>query len=471
MCPETDKWMEAMEREMASLKANDVYDLVELPKDRNVVGSKWVYKRKVKADGSVEKFKSRLVAQGFSQKAGQDYDETFSPVIWFESIRSIIAMAVLNEMMLHQMDVISAFLNGDLEEEVYMTQPEGFKVKGKERLVCRLKHSLYGLKQTPRCWNMTLDHLLKNMGFEQTKSDPCLYISSEGELCIIAVYVDDILLATKSKKRMKDVKSKLSAQFEVKDLGDLQYLLGVSIIQNRSEKSVWNGQPGYTLNILEKFGLKDAKPVATPVCVGSKLVKTTESDKLVDENLYQSAVGSVQYLSTMTRPDITLAVSNVAKYCSKPTKEHWTAVKRIVRYCKGTHNFGLLYKKSNSNSCEGFSDSDWASDVNDRKSSSGYIFQVGGTAISQRSRKQSCVALSTTEAEYITLSQVVQEAIWLRQLYTDLLGEPPEPIIVYEDNQADICLSKNPQSHGRSKHIEIKYHFIREQINKKTIEL
>ena len=289
-----------------------------------------VYKRKVKPDGSVERFKSRLVAQGFSQKAGQDYDETFTPVIQFESIRSIIAMAVQNEMMLHQMDVTSAFLNGDLEEEVYMTQPEGFKVKGEEHLVCRLKHSLYGLKQAPRCWNMTLDHLLKNMGFEQTKSDPCLYVSSEGELCIIAVYIDDIVLGTKSKKRMTDVKSKLFAQFEVKDLGDLQYLLGVSIIQNCSEKSVWIGQPAYTLNILEKFSLKDAKPVATPVCVGSKLVKTTESDELVDENLYQSAVGGLQYLSTMTRPDINFAVSNVAKYCSKPTKEHWTAVKRIV---------------------------------------------------------------------------------------------------------------------------------------------
>ena len=247
---------------------------------------------------------------------------------------------------------------------------------------------------------------------------------------------------------MKDVKSKLSGQFEVKDLGDLQYLLGVSIIQNRSEKSVWIGQPAYTLNIFEKFGLKDAKPVATPVYVGSKLVKTTESDELVDENLYQSAVGSLQYLSTMIRPDITFAVSNVAKYCSKPRKKHWTAVKRIVRYLKGTNNFGLLYKKSNSNSCEGFSDSDWASDVNDCKSTSGYIFQVGGTAISWRSWKQSCAALSTAEAEYIALSQAAQEAIWLRQLYTDLQGEPPEPITVYEDNQTAICLYKDPQSHG-----------------------
>ena len=412
--PEKDQWIEAMEKEMTSLKTNDVYDLVELPKGRKPVGSKWVYKRKLRADGSVERFKSRLVAQGFSQKVGQDYDETFSPVVRFESIRSIIAIAIQNDMLLHQMDVTSAFLNGDLQEEVYMSQPEGFQVKGKEHMVYKLKRSLYGLKQAPRCWNMTLDHLLKKMDFVQTKSDPCLYISSEGELCIIAVYVDDILIATKDKRKLDDVKSKLSAEFAVKDLGDLQYLLGVSITQNSTEKSVWIGQPVYTLNVLEKFGLKDAKPVATPVCVSSKLTKATDDDELVDESLYQSAVGSLQYLSTMTRPDITFAVSNVAKYCSKPTKEHWIAVKRIMRYLKGTHNLGLTYKKSDSNSCVGFSDSDWAGDLDDRKSTSGYIFQVGGTAISWKSRKQSCVALSTAEAEYIALSLAAQEAIWLR---------------------------------------------------------
>ena len=468
--PDKEKWLVAMDKEMPSLKANDVYELVELPKNRQTVGSKWVYKRKFKSDGSVERFKSRLVAKGFSQKAGQDYDETFSPVVRFESIRSIVGFAVQNDMMLHQMDVTSAFLNGDLQEEVYMDQPEGFEVKGQEHLVYKLKRSLYGLKQAPRCWNMTLDHLLKSMGFVQTKSDPCLYISSEGELCIIAVYVDDILLATKSEKK---VKNRLSAEFEVKDLGDLQYLLGVSVIQNHKEKSVWIGQPTYTLNVLEKFGLKDAKPVTTPVCVGSKLTKAKEDDELVDESLYQSAVGSLQYLSTMTRPDITFAVSNVAKYSSKPTKEHWIAVKRILRYLKGSHNFGLLYRKSDcdTSKCIGFSDSDWAGDLDDRRSTSGYIFQVGGTAVSWKSRKQSCVALSTAEAEYIALSQAAQEAIWLKQLNTDLKVESSEPTTIYEDNQAAICLSKNPQGHGKSKHIDIKYHYIRDQVHNRTIEL
>ena len=416
----------------------------------------------------MERYKARLVAQGFSQRAGQDYDETFCLVVRFESI---IATAAQNGMMLHQMDITAAFLNGDLDEDVYMMQPEGFRVKRKEHLVCKLKRSLYGLKQVPKCWNMTLDHQLKKMGFVQNCSDPCLYISAEGELFLIAVYVDDILLATKGNKRMEEVKRALSAQFDVKDLGDLHYLLGVTIIQNREEKSIWIGQPTYTASILEKFGMKYAKSIATPVNIGSKLVKATEKDELVDAGLYQSAVGRLQYLSTITRPDITFAVSNVAKFCSKPTKEHWTAVKRIMRYLKGTQNHGLLYKKASSGTCISFSDSDWAGNLDDRRSTSGYIFQVGGTAISWKSRKQSCVALSTAEAEYIALSQAAQEAIWLRQLATDLQGESPEPTVVYEDNQAAISLSKNPQSHGRSKHIEIKYHFIREQVSKKNIEV
>ena len=187
------EWKEAMEQEIASLESNDVYELVDLPKGKKPVGCKWVFKRKINADGSLERYKARLVAQGFSQTKGQDYDETFSPVIRYESVRSIIALAAQKGLILQQMDVLAAFLNGDLEEEVYMKQPEGFSTKKDEHKVWKLKKSLYGLKQAPRCWNMTLDNHLKSMGFEQTSSDPCLYVSSEGELFIIAVYVDDII--------------------------------------------------------------------------------------------------------------------------------------------------------------------------------------------------------------------------------------------------------------------------------------
>ena len=215
-----------MDIEMESLKAIDVYDLVELPKDKKVIGSKWIFKRKINADGSVERYKARLVAQGFSQTHGRDYDETFCPVVRFESIRSVIAVAVQNDLILHQMDVTSAFLNGTLEEEVFMQQPEGYKSEGETQLVCKLKRSLYGLKQAPRCWNTALDTRLKDMGFNQSSSDPCLYISTGKELVIVAVYVDDILLASKSQEKMKEIKGMLSTSFDIKDNGRVALFFG-----------------------------------------------------------------------------------------------------------------------------------------------------------------------------------------------------------------------------------------------------
>ena len=466
-----EKWLDAMEKEMESLHGNDVWDLVELPKDRKAVGSKWVFKLKVGADGSVERHKARLVAQGFSQKFGADYDETFCPVVRLESLRTVIALAVQNGLKLHQVDVTTAFLNGELEEEVYMKQPKGFVAKGQEHLVCKLKRSIYGLKQSPRCWNSALDSQLKKMGFVQTASDPCIYIASEGEMFIIGVYVDDIVLAGKSDKRMEDVKKAIAMQFDVKDLGKLHYFLGMKIIQDEKTGKVWIGQPAYTESVLQKFGMENSKPVRTPVDTGTKLVKATDDEECVDQKLYQSAVGSLLYLSVGTRPDITYAVSNVAKFSAKPTKQHWIAVKRIMRYLRGTIYYGLLYSRSGSKKCIGYSDSDWAGDLDDRKSTSGYLFQISGAAVSWRSKKQTCVALSTAEAEYMALASAAQEAIWMRQLSSELKNGPTEATTIFEDNQSAICMAKNPQFHGRAKHIGIKYHFIREQVSSGTVDL
>lgn len=469
--PDKVKWTEAMEKEMESLHKNDVWDLVMLPKGRKAVGSKWVFKLKVGPDGMVHRHKARLVAQGFSQKYGLDYDETFSPVVRFESLRTVIGLAVQNGLKLHQMDVTTAFLNGELDEEVYMKQPEGFATKGQEDLVCKLKRSIYGLKQSPRCWNSALDNQLKRMGFVQAKGDPCIYVASEGEMFIIAVYVDDIVLAGKSKKRMSEVKQALAKQFEVKDMGELHYFLGVNIVQDSNTGEVCIGQPAYAANLVQKFGMEHAKAVNTPVDVSMKLIKASVEDECVDQKRYQSAVGSLLYLSTATRPDITYAVSNVAKYSANPTKQHWTAVKRIFRYLKGTLNYGLLFSKEGSADCVGFSDADWGGDHDDRKSTSGYLFQLSGAAISWRSKKQTSVALSTAEAEYIALASAAQEALWLRQLTTDLKHEPAAATVIFEDNQSTISMAKNPQFHGRSKHIAIKYHFIREQVCNNTVEL
>ena len=225
----------------------------------------------------MERYKARIVAQGYSQKFGQDYDETFSPLVRFESVRTVISLAAQYHLKLHQMDVTTAFLNGELEEEVYMRQPEDFVVKGNEHLVCKLKRSIYGLRQSPRCWNYTLDCKLKEMGFDQTPSDPCLYVS-KGEMFIVAVYVDDILLACKDNTRMEQVKKIIGKYFKVKDMGDLSYFLGVKVVQNKQNSSIWIGQPLYTEAVLKTFNMDQAKAAKTPVNASQKLIQTTEED-------------------------------------------------------------------------------------------------------------------------------------------------------------------------------------------------
>ena len=242
--PHKSKWQKAMEREMESLHSNEVWDLVKPPPNQKIVGSKWIFKRKVDVDGTVEWYKARLVAQGCTQKFGLDYEETFSPVVRFESIRFVVALGAQHKLQLHQMDVSTAFLHGELTDEVYMKQPEGFIETGKEDLVCRLKQSIYGLRQSPRCWNHALDGKLKEMEFKQTSSDPCLYVSfdSEGVLFLVAVYVDDIVLGGKSKAKMDAVKEELSKKFEMKDLGPLHHFLGVKVIQDQLTGVIWIGQ-------------------------------------------------------------------------------------------------------------------------------------------------------------------------------------------------------------------------------------
>lgn len=256
---------------MKSLQENRVWDVVDLPEGKRVIGSKWIFKRKIGSSGAVERYKAQLVAQAYSQKYGLDYDETFSPLIRFESIRVLLALSARYVLEVHQMDVNTAFLNGELEEEVFMKQPSGFVSKGEEEKVCRLQRSIYGLRQSPRCWNFILDRRLKEMGFIQSDSDPCLYVDSNQRLFFVAVYVDDILLAGSDLSQMNAVKKALGNQFKVKDMGELHYFLGVTVVQNKSNNSIWIGQPLYTDGILRKYGMESAKPVQTPVNVSQKL--------------------------------------------------------------------------------------------------------------------------------------------------------------------------------------------------------
>ena len=472
--PDKLKWKKAMEIEMKLLQLNGVWELVELPSNRKIIGSKWIFKRKVDADGILECYKARLVAQGCTQKFGLDYEETFSPVVHFESIRCLLAMGTQHKLCLHQMDVSTAFLHGELSEEVYMKQPEGFVESGNENLVCHLKCSMYGLKQSPRCWNHALDSRLKEMGFQQSASDPCLYVhgNSEGEMFVAAVYVDDIILGRKSEHKLNQVKQELSQTFEMKDLGALHHFLGVKVIQDQLSKSIWIGQPMYTEKILHRFDMHNSKPVGSPVNPDVKLTACKNPNDVCNQEMYQAVVGSLLYLSTKTRPDIAFAVTSAARFCASPTKEHWTAVKRILCYLNGSRQLGLLYRANTLNEeITGFSDADWAGDVGDRKSTSGYVFLLGDAAVSWKSAKQTTVALSTAEAEYVALSTASQEAIWLQRLMNDLSKKFIQETVIYEDNQSTICLAKNPAVHGRTKHIDIKYHFIRDLVEAGKIKL
>ena len=468
-CPEKAKWKEAMGKEIKSLKDNKVWELTTLPPGKKGIGCKWVYKVKTNSGGSIERYKARLVARGFDQKFGSDYDETFCPVVRLESLRTLIALSSQRGLELHHVDVQTAFLNGTLQEDIYMKQPEGYEKQGEEDLVCKLSKSIYGLKQSSRCWNTALDAHLKRMGFAQLKSDPCIYASGGEDTFYIGVYVDDMILAGKNEAKMRSVKEELTSRFDIKDLGKLSYFLGMSIVQDQEKKETWIGQPTYAEKLLTKMGMSDCKPVKTPADPANRLVKAAEDEQAVDQQLYQSLVGGLMYLATCTRPDIAYTVGMLARFSSKPNQTHWVAAKRVLRYLKGTMNFGLIY--SGDPGVLGYSDADWAGDMDDRKSTSGYMFQIAGGPVSWRSKKQDTVALSTAEAEYVALSSAAQECVWMRRLVSELGNPPGEPTTILEDNQSSIAMARNPQFHGRAKHIDIKHHFVREQVSSGMIEL
>ena len=468
--PNAKEWQEAADLEYESLLENETWDLVDLPRERKAVGSRWVFRVKHHSDGGVERYKCRLVAKGYSQLYGADYDETFSPVVRFSSILTLLSFAIQNNLHVHQMDVVTAFLNGQLEEEIYMEQPEGYIKPGQEHLVCKLKKSIYGLKQSPRCWSKAFTEFMMEIGFKQSTSDPCVFVRSKKELEILAVYVDDLILITESTESMNELKVSLKERYKMKDMGELSYILGISVIQDKEKNCVILHQKHYIEAILQKYGMDNAKPVATPADANVKLRKSDGVSKPVDQHTYQSMVGSLLYAAMATRPDIAQAVSAVSKFNANPDAAHLTAVKRILRYLKGTANFALKYEQSDSRALIGFSDADWAGDQDDRHSTTGNVFLLSGGAVSWLSKKQATVALSTAVAEYIALSQAAQEGIWLKRLLSDL-GVEAMSTVILEDNQGAIAIAKNPVNHSRTKHIDIRYHYIRECVQNGQIEL
>ena len=463
------KWKSAVDEEMNALEKNGTWVVTELPQGKRTVGCKWIFTIKYNSDGSINRFKARLVAKGFTQSYGVDYQETFAPVAKLNTVRILLSLAVNCDWPLYQLDVKNAFLNGDLEEEVYMEIPPGMKKHYSGRVVCKLLKSLYGLKQSPRAWFDKFAKLVVKHGYTQSQADHTLFFkfSPTRKLAILIVYVDDIILTGDDTEEISDLKSLLASAFEIKDLGTLKYFLGMEVA--RSKEGIVISQRKYILDLLKETGMIGSKPVDTPMDPNLKDNRREDSTP-VERGSYQRLVGKLIYLSH-TRPDIAFPVSVVSQHMHNPCEEHLEAVYRILRYLKMTPGLGLHFRKYNNRDLEVYTDASWAGELTDRRSTSGYCTYVWGNLVTWRSKKQSVVSRSSTESEYRALALGICEGMWIKRLMNELRLESPESFKMYSDSQAAISIAKNPVHHDRTKHVEIDRHFISEKVNSKIIEL
>jgi len=476
---ESMEWINAMKEELKSMQQNEVWDLVELPHGCKRVGCKWVFKTKHDSSGNIERYKARLVAKGYTQKDGVDYKETFSPVSKKDSLRIIMALVAHYDLELHQMDVKTAFLNGDLDEDVYMDQPEGFSVEGKEQLVCKLKKSIYGLKQASRQWYIKFNTIITSFGFKENTVDHCIYQKISGSKFIyLVLYVDDILLAANNLSLLHETKKFLSTNFEMKDMGEASYVIGIEIFRDRSQGILGLSQKGYIERILERFGMSKCSPGTVPVQKGDKfnLMQCPKND--VERNEmesipYASVVGSLMYAQTCTRPDISFAVGMLGRYQSNPGREHWQAAKKVLRYLQGTKDYMLMYRRSNELEVIGYSDSDFAGCIDTRKSTFGYLFMISQGAISWKSAKQTIVASSTMEAEFVACFEATIHALWLRNFISGLavVDTISKPLKIYCDNSAAVFFSKNDKYSKGAKHMELKYLVVKDEVQKQRVSI
>ena len=456
-----------LKEEYNSLLSNDTWNLVPILKGRKLVRCKWIYKKKYGLDGKVDKQKDRSVAKGFSQVDGIDYIETFAPVAKMNSILLVISLDASYKWEVHQMDVKSTFLHGDFHEEIYMKQPPGF-IQDDSSPVCYLKKYLNGLKEGPHAWYAKMDRFLLDADFSRCHFDNNVYTKRvDGHLIILVLYVDDVILTRSDPKLINHVKSSHKKKFDMTDLRYFHYFLGLQVLQSKEGISL--SQSKYACDLLRRFHMEDCKPTPSPFQSGVKLSFTCTSPE-VDATLYHQLVGSLLYL-THSHPDISFVVGLVARYMQHPHESHWKAAKRILRYIRGTVQFGIHYSIGATPLLVGFTDSDWAGDPDDRKSTAGYVFTLGSGPITWACKKQSSLAISSIEAEYRVEVQASKEAMWLQQILSEFGFEQQHPTTLWCDNQGSIQLCKDLVQHQRSKHIELHMHFIRKLINDHVLEV
>lgn len=490
-----DKWQIAINEELDAHRKNKTFTPVTRTQNMNVIGCRWVFKVKRDAHGNVSKYKARLVAKGYNQEYGIDYHETFAPVLKYKSLRIIIVLSLHFNMRIEQLDVKTAFLNASVKEDIYISIPEGMTENS--NTVLKLLKALYGIKQAPREWHVEIDTFLHSLHYSSCVKDTCLYWrkTKTNKLIIVGLFVDDItaLFHDDGAREWNDDKQKLKSTYDLSELGDLHHILGMKVALSSSQSSsststrqITVTQERYIQDKLELFNFDKCNIEHTPNTDRSRHSKITSSSftdpstKPLDDtekHTYQMMVGSLIYASISTRPDITHAVGMVSRHMSNPTTANMTQVKRIYRYLSGTRSLGLTYihhqqqnQQENAVTLTGYCDADWAGDVTDRKSTSGYCTMMNGNLISWQSKKQPTVALSSTEAEYMALTEAAKELMWMRMILTELNVSVVTPSIIYVDNMPAISVTQNDTHHDRLKHIDTRHYFIRDLVKDKIID-
>ena len=483
--PDASLWVKAALAEIEAHLKNGTWELAQLPPGRRAIGSRWVFKIKRTPEGAIDKYKGRLVAQGFSQVPGVHYGEIFASTARFAAVRAVIAIAADEDLELEGVDISTAFLNGDIDRELYMRIPEGFEVEGEPRdgedparWVVRLLKGLYGIKQGPRLWALKLHSVLESIGFQRIDCDYSVYVYRRDDIKVfVPVYVDDLLLASNSKDAIRRVKDDLAAHFKLHDQGPAKSILGIKIERDRSARTISLSQPGYIQSILEDFNMADSNPAPTPMEESPKLSKTMCADtperKAEMANVpYRELVGKLLYLAVATRPDISYAVGVLCRFVENPGPQHWGAAKRVLRYLKGSSALKLTYSRSTSpDKFVTYSDADLSGNPDNSRSTGGFAICTGGAATQWGSRLQPHVSLSSTESEYTIASKVGCEIMWMRYFFEEIGYDMSRPSPMLLDNRSALQVAKHPEHQSTMKHVHRAYHWIRDHIDRGLISV
>jgi hypothetical protein len=480
---ESKEWRGAMKSEYHGCLAQDTWTLVKrssLASGTNVIPVKWVFKIKTDENGVVTKYKARITPKGFKQKHGVDYFEVFANTGKYKTMRVALSIAARTDMELRQLDVPQAFIQAPLEENVYMEMPEGFEIDG---MVCHLKKSLYGLKQSPRNWYLLCSaFIMKEMHFQATVSDPCLFwkTSRTGRLMLLFLFVDDMQVGFDAADEAEygEALALLKERFNISNLGESKFMFGMRISRNRQVKTIYLDQELYITKALEKYGLDQCRTVPTPAVQSSSAPTSLEREgaesQPTDLKLYQEKVGTLLYAAISTRPDISFAVNRLTQHMIAPTVANAKACDRVFRYLAGTKAKGLLFGRRNESVLTAWSDSDWGTDWIDRKSQTGWAAMLWGDLVSWASKKQKVVAQSSCEAELYAEASAINEMSWLRGLLSEISlyteGRDPTPKL-YGDNQSTQKLTENGVKSERTKHIDIKYRFVTDEVTNGRVQL